>query len=94
MARTKFDTIADYYAENLEGLRLFANKILNDTEEAKDVVQECFVRLLAIEDSISLVSMPALVHNMLRNAAVSVVRHRAIARQYNKVESAATSAAT
>ena len=40
MARTKFDTIADYYAENLEGLRLFANKILNDTEEAKDVVQE------------------------------------------------------
>ena len=94
MARTKFDTIADYYAENLEGLRLFANKILNDTEEAKDVVQECFVRLLAIEDSISLVSMPALVHNMLRNAAVSVVRHRAIARQYNEVESAATSAAT
>lgn len=94
MPKRTMDTITEYYAKNLDELRSFANKILNDTEESKDVVQECFARLLTMRDSIIPTSVPALVHNMVRNVAISIVRHRAIVRQYNKVETATTSAAT
>lgn len=91
MAKSTFDTISEFYVTNVEELRSFANKILNDTEEAKDVVQRCFLRLLTMHEEVVPVALPALLHNMVRNAAINVVKHRAIVRQYNKVESASTS---
>ena len=52
MQKTTEDIITEYYVANLNELRLYANKILDDLEDAKDVVQECFVRMLGMKQSI------------------------------------------
>lgn len=90
MTSNNIKLITTYYAANMMELRAYTNKILNDEEEAKDVVQECFVRLVALQQPILPATLPAMVHNMVRNMAVSMVRRRAIVREYQKVQSAAS----
>ena len=45
MQKTTEDIITEYYVANLNELRLYANKILDDLEDAKDVVID-FARIL------------------------------------------------
>ena len=52
MTSNNIKLITTYYAANMMELRAYTNKILNDEEEAKDVVQECFVRLVALQQPI------------------------------------------
>ena len=80
MERTKFDIISEYYEANVDELRLFADSLLNDIEESKDVVQQCFTHLLAMQQNIIPDSIGALVHQMVRNASVSILRKKAIQR--------------
>lgn len=90
MPKNNIGLITDYYATNLVELRLYADKILNDTEEAKDVVQECFMRLIDMENQIIPLTMPSMIHNMVRNMSVSVIRRKAILREYKRMKSAST----
>ena len=90
MVESTFDTIADFYATNVEELRMFANKLLNDTEEAKDVVQQCFVRLLCMKQTIIPDTLNALAHDMVRKSAISLLRRKATARRYYEAETANT----
>ena len=83
MARTKFEIISEYYEANVEELRIFANSLLNDTEESKDVVQQCFMRLLAITQDVIPDTIGALVHQMVKNASVSILRKKALRQFYN-----------
>ena len=88
MARTKFEIISEYYEANVEELRIFANSLLNDTEESKDVVQQCFMRLLAITQDVIPDTIGALVHQMVKNASVSILRKKALRQLYSKTVTA------
>lgn len=92
MARTKFEIISEYYEANVDELRIFADSLLNDIEESKDVVQQCFTHLLAMQQNIIPDSIGALVHQMVRNASVSILRKKAIQRTYSKNVTASANA--
>lgn len=94
MPKSTIELITDYYAENLKELRMYANKILDDIEQSKDVVQQCFINLLEMEQPIIPQSLPALIHGMIRNGAICVVRRRNVIREYNKKETASASMMT
>lgn len=90
MAESTFDTISDFYVTNVEELRVFANKLLNDTEESRDVVQQCFVRLLCMKKAIIPETLNTLAHDMVKNSAISLLRRKATARLYHEAETANT----
>lgn len=66
--------LSDYYQKNLTEMRRFAMKIVKDDFIAEDIVQDCFVRLLNINEGIIERSLPALVHKTLRNLCFDYVR--------------------
>ncbi|MGN0283140.1 MAG: RNA polymerase sigma factor [Prevotella sp.] len=88
MPKSNVEIISSYYAENLDELRLYANKILDDFEESKDVVQQCFVCILEMRQPIIQQTIPAMIHEIIRNSAISIVRRKAIIRKYNSKETA------
>lgn len=59
--------IAQYYAANADRMRLYALKATGNHADAEDAVQDCFVQLLRIGNSIIPAGMPALAYKILRN---------------------------
>lgn len=68
--------IQDYYSRHHEHLTHYAIKCQMSMEDAKDMVQETFLRLLSSDKMINKVTLPALVHSVLSNLIKDYWRHR------------------
>lgn len=75
--------IADYYANHYDELKEFVISRLQVVDEAEDIVQDIFVRLLQSDQMISPVTLPCLVYTMARNKVIDYWRCR---QQYEKYE--------
>lgn len=65
--KSKFDIIAEYYQEHLDELKAFVIKRIGYSEDAEDIVQNIFVRLLSSDKMITITTMPCLVYTIARN---------------------------
>lgn len=79
---TKNNLIADYYSQHYNELKAFVARRLNDADDADDVVQNIFVRLLQMDRMISPVSLPCLVYTIARNLTFDYLRHRLCVEEY------------
>lgn len=76
---SKHSIIAEYYIECYDELKAFvASRLLGDekAEQAEDIVQNVFVRLLKMDCMISRITLPCLVYTTARNLIFDYWRHR------------------
>ena len=78
----KFSIIADYYSEHYEELKAFVTKRVLRVEEAEDIVQNVFMRLLSSDKMITPITMPSLVYTVARNMVYDYWRHRKSVEEY------------
>lgn len=80
--KEKFNIVADYYKQHYEEILGFVSKHLQYADDAEDVVQNVFVRLLRTEKMITPVTMPSLVYTIARNLIYDYWRHRRSVEEY------------
>jgi len=76
---SKHSMIAEYYTECYDELKAFvASRLQGDevAEQADDIVQNVFVRLLRMDKMITRVTLPCLVYTTARNLLYDYWRHR------------------
>ena len=78
----KFDTIAQYYDLHRSELIGFATVRLGNRCEAEDVVHDAFLRIMTNQALISPVTLPCLVHTVVRRLVTDRFRHRSVEQQY------------
>jgi RNA polymerase sigma-70 factor (ECF subfamily) len=78
----KFSIIADYYSEHYEELKAFVTKRVLFAEDAEDIVQNVFMRLLSSDKMITPITMPSLVYTVARNMVYDYWRHRKSVEEY------------
>lgn len=77
-----FTVIADFYTGHYEEIVAFvSSRILND-DEAEDIVQNVFMRLLNSDKMITAVTLPNLVYTIARNMIYDYWRHRKSVNEY------------
>jgi len=56
----------------------YARRFVSDSDEAKDVVQGCFVRLWENHERLAVVSLQSLLFTMVRNACLNTLKQRVL----------------
>jgi len=56
----------------------YASGFVSDPDEAKDVVQGCFVRLWENRERLTVVSLQSLLFTMTRNACINTLKHKVV----------------
>ena len=80
---TDFSVIADYYRRHYEEVRLFvAKRLMQHSEEAEDIVQNVFLRLMTMDRMITPVTLPCLVYTTARNLICDYWRHHRYINDY------------
>lgn len=59
----------------------YAARFVNDREVAKDVIQECFMKIWEKRDALKAVSITSLLFTMTRNACLDYLKHLAVVEQ-------------
>jgi RNA polymerase sigma-70 factor (ECF subfamily) len=86
-----FDIISDFYASHRDRLVGFATRYLNNRQEAEDIVQDAFLRLLRCDKMISEVTLPGLAHAVVKRLVYDLLRHRqAVAQHEHYLKSTGT----
>ena len=78
----KHQLISDYYALHRDELLAYASTRLGDTDEAEDLVQNAFLRILTTDKLLSEQTLPALVFTICRNLISDYFRRRAFCHEY------------
>ena len=78
----KHQLISDYYALHRDKLLAYASTRLGDTDEAEDLVQNAFLRILTTDKLLSEQTLPALVFTICRNLISDYFRRRAFRHEY------------
>ena len=78
----KHQLISDYYALHRDELLVYASTRLGDTDEAEDLVQNAFLRILTTDKLLSEHTLPALVFTICRNLISDYFRRRAFRHEY------------
>lgn len=74
--------IADYYSQHYEEVRAFVSVRLHNLQDAEDVTQNVFMRLLQIDKIITPVTLPCLVYTVARNLVCDYWRHRQYVQEF------------
>lgn len=65
-------------------LVLYGKKYVESEEEAKDIVQDCFVKLWKIRDEVDCLRAKTLVFMMVRNSCLNALKHRAVVLNFER----------
>ena len=68
--------IADYYTKHFEDLKAFVYSRLPIADEAEDIAQNIFLKLLESKKMITPITLPCFVYTMARNLIADYWRHR------------------
>ena len=79
---SKEQLLSNYYTQHREGLVGYLTVLTADADQAQDMVQDLFLRLLSGSQLISPQTLPALVHTMARHAAADYHRRRQVFETY------------
>lgn len=74
--------LADYYTLHRAELLAYASSRLDDKDEAEDLVQNTFLRLLTTDKMLTEQTLPALVFTICRNLVSDYYRRRAFRYEY------------
>lgn len=80
----KIQYISDYYSAQFKELVNYACKIILDRTFAEDIVQDAFVKVMCSDRIFSDVTLPCLMHTVVRHLALDRIRHRKIADEYSQ----------
>ncbi len=64
-------------------LRNYASHFIADTDDADDIIQDCFVHLWERRESLTSISISALLFTMVRNGCLNYLKHQALTNDYN-----------
>lgn len=78
------ETLATYYANNIEELRAFFIVRTHDVELSHDLAQDVFVRLLDYKQMITETTLPSLVFVVARRLLADYFRHQQAVRNYQQ----------
>lgn len=78
----KYQLISEYYTRHRDELLGYASSRLDDQDEAKDLVQNTFLRLLTTDKMITELTLPALAFTICRNLVADHFRRRAFRHEY------------
>lgn len=79
---TQYNVISEYYAEHVNELRIFVESRIKDHDEAEDVVQNIFLKLLTAGNVLTPNTLASLVYTMARNMIFDYYRHRKSVEEY------------
>lgn len=80
--QTQYNVISEYYAAHVSELRIFVSSRIKATDEAEDIVQNIFLKLLTANDIITPNTLVSLVYTMARNMIYDYYRHRRAVEEY------------
>ncbi len=80
--KSKHNIIAEFYAEHYYELKAFVASRLPYEDEAEDIVQNVFVRLLQMDKMISPVTLPCLAYTTARNFVIDCWRRKECRERY------------
>jgi RNA polymerase sigma-70 factor (family 1) len=63
-------------------LRNYASHFVADVDDTEDILQDCFVRLWERRQTLTYVSLQALLFTMVRNGCLNYLKHQAIVNGY------------
>ncbi len=78
----KHQLISNYYSLHRAELLAYASTRLGDSDEAEDLVQNTFLRILTSDMLVTEQTLPALVFTICRNLVTDYYRHRASRHEY------------
>ena len=78
----KHQLISNYYSLHRAELLAYASTRLGDYEDAEDLVQNTFLRILTSDMLVTEQTLPALVFTICRNLVTDYYRHRAYRHEY------------
>lgn len=82
---SKHSLIAEYYTEHCAELRAFVASRILFAEDAEDIVQNIFVRLLQMDKMITSITLPCLVYTVARNLIIDYWRHKRRMEEYEHI---------
>jgi RNA polymerase sigma-70 factor (ECF subfamily) len=81
---SKTQLLSNYYTQHREDLVRYLTVLTADADQAQDMVQDLFLRLLSGSQLISPQTLPALVYTMARHAATDYRRRRQVFETYER----------
>ena len=78
----KHSLVSDYYSTHRAEPLAFASTRLGDIDEAEDLVQNTFLRILTTDKMLTEQTLPALVYTICRNLIYDFFRHRAFRLEF------------
>lgn len=79
---TQFNIISEYYAEHVSELRAFVGSRIKSSDEAEDIVQDIFLKLLTSDSILTPNTLASLVLTIARNMIYDYYRHRRSVEAY------------
>lgn len=79
---TQYSIISAYYAEHVDELRAFVGSRIKSSDEANDIVQNIFLKLLTTDSILTPNTLASLVYTMARNMIYDYYRHRKSVEEY------------
>lgn len=76
LSNTQHEVVADYYQRHRDEILNYVASRTGNVDDAEDIVQDTFVRLLAMPVMISPVTLPSLVYTTARHLTLDRWRHR------------------
>jgi RNA polymerase sigma-70 factor (family 1) len=64
-------------------LRNYASHFIADIDDTYDIIQDCFVHLWERRESLTYISISALLFTMVRNGCLNYLKHQALTNDYN-----------
>ena len=74
--KSNYSIIADYYSEHYNELKLYVMSRSLPADEAEDIVQNTFVRLLRGDKMITPVTLPCFVYTIAKNLIIDYYRRK------------------
>lgn len=79
-----YSFFSSLFEENFRRLVLYGRGYVGSEEQAKDIVQDCFVRLWRMRGEIDRKTARSLVFMMVRNDCLNALKHKAVVSNFEK----------
>lgn len=79
-----YDYFSYLFKTSFMKLVLYGKKYVGSEDEAKDIVQDCFLKLWRMKSEVRRSTAKALVFMMVRNSCLNLIRHRVIERNFER----------